>query len=510
MVEVVARFGDDVVDVRHIADVRPRPVAVLVAVACAAFVIAAIAFGIALEQAADNADALAAWHGPKFGFHPEHGGIGADLVALVALGLGVVVATLATFRWKARAFPGYRIGRDRDVDLAVDLPRSTLVAWTDRGFVVQREGSQLAVGDEPIITRLGDSIDITVRRVATPGGIAASASADPLMLRCLAISLGLHAVLWGFVEVTPIDVGSIEVAYMMDDGTGYMGTMQLPGTPPNQDLERDRSPDHEHAGMGAPMELDAGRAGDTSASQTTGHIRIKRRDETRQVSREVAIEEARNAGVLGSTSITSSDSFHALVGSVDPSSGFDTSNVYGPLYGGTAEGYGGFGLSLSGDGGGGACGGSGCGTIGTGRFGTISNGRTAGEGWGGSGFGAGGGMGGLIGHTPGVPTVVICGTPRCVIETGGLDKAIIRRYIRRELPKIQYCYEKQLLAKPGLAGEVEVEFMISPDGGVSAARASGVDDDVSSCVRGVIEGIQFPHNDQNTRVHYPFTFQRTS
>ena len=34
--------------------------------------------------------------------------------------------------------------------------------------------------------------------------------------------------------------------------------------------------------------------------------------------------------------------------------------------------------------------------------------------------------------------------------TGDLDKSIIRRYIRRKLPRIKYCYEKQLLIKEGL------------------------------------------------------------
>jgi hypothetical protein len=508
MVEVVARFGDDVVDVRHIAAVRPRPVAVLVGIAGVAFVIAAIVFGIGLAQAADNADALAAWTGPKFAFHPERFGIGPGIVAVVALGIGIVVATLATFRWKARGFPGYRIGRDGGVDLAVDEPTSTLVAWTERGFV-HRDGSHVSA--EPIVTRIGDSIDISVRLVAVPRAIAARASADREMLRCLAISLGLHAVLWGFVEVTPVDTGAIELEYAME-GYSYSGTMQLTG-PPNthNNDDRDRSPDRERAGAGGgAMALESGIAGDTAATQTAGHIRIKRHDETRSISRDHALEQARTAGILGSAAITDPDAFHALVGTGDISSGIDDTNVYGALYGGDGESRGTFGMSISGYGIG--CADATCsgGTIGVGRYGTIGNGQVAGDGWGGSGAGAGGGMGGMIGRTSAVPTVVICGTPRCVVGVGGLDKAIIRRYIRRELPKIQYCYEKQLLAKPGLAGDVDVEFLIDPAGAVSAASASGVDDDVSSCVRGVIEGIQFPHNDQNTRVHYPFTFQHAS
>jgi len=47
---------------------------------------------------------------------------------------------------------------------------------------------------------------------------------------------------------------------------------------------------------------------------------------------------------------------------------------------------------------------------------------------------------------------------------GDLDKAIIRRYIKRNIQKIQYCYEKQLLAKPTLAGTVSAQFFSTPNG----------------------------------------------
>ena len=54
----------------------------------------------------------------------------------------------------------------------------------------------------------------------------------------------------------------------------------------------------------------------------------------------------------------------------------------------------------------------------------------------------------MRGRTAAVPTVSI-GQPNA---QGDLDKAIIRRYIKRNIQKITYCYEKQLLAKPGLGG----------------------------------------------------------
>jgi hypothetical protein len=116
-----------------------------------------------------------------------------------------------------------------------------------------------------------------------------------------------------------------------------------------------------------------------------------------------------------------------------------------------------------------------------------------------------------IGRGPGkprsVPTVSI-GQPN---SQGDLDKAIIRRYIKRDIQKIQYCYEKALLAKPGLAGTVQTQFFIQPSGSVASATASGVDAQVASCIAEVIKAIQFPQpkGGGGVQVNYPFTFRPT-
>src|SRR6185503_5387964 len=101
---------------------------------------------------------------------------------------------------------------------------------------------------------------------------------------------------------------------------------------------------------------------------------------------------------------------------------------------------------------------TGWGTIGTGHYGSIGHGSGTG-----SGYGVGGGRGGMRGRTSAVPSARL-GVPTI---TGDLDKAIVRRYIKRNIAKITYCYEKQLLAKPGLAGTVSTQFFISPNGKVS-------------------------------------------
>ena len=96
-------------------------------------------------------------------------------------------------------------------------------------------------------------------------------------------------------------------------------------------------------------------------------------------------------------------------------------------------------------------------------------------------------------------------------SNGDLDKEIIRRYIKRDLQKIQYCYEKELLVKPGLAGTLVVQFFIAPDGKVNAATGAGVNANVADCVAGVIKSIEFPKpkGGGGVQVNYPFTFKTT-
>ncbi|HUS31860.1 MAG TPA: AgmX/PglI C-terminal domain-containing protein [Kofleriaceae bacterium] len=139
----------------------------------------------------------------------------------------------------------------------------------------------------------------------------------------------------------------------------------------------------------------------------------------------------------------------------------------------------------------------GWGTIGTGKYGTVSHGSGAGASY-------GIGSGRLIGQRGNGPTVTI-GQP---VAGGGLDKAIMRRYIKRNIQKIQYCYEKQLLATPAIAGTLTAKFTIIENGTVSKSEANGVHKEVASCVASVIKSIEFPKpKGGNVEVSYPFTFR---
>ncbi len=142
----------------------------------------------------------------------------------------------------------------------------------------------------------------------------------------------------------------------------------------------------------------------------------------------------------------------------------------------------------------------GWGTIGTGSDGTIGLGSGTGSGYGvGVGVGRGGG---------GANPSVRIGNPTA---NGDLDKAIIRRYIKRNLPKISYCYEQQLLVRPTLEGTVTATFLIEPSGQVGSSNATGVDPEVAACVAGVIRAIEFPkpRGGGSVQVSYPFIFRRT-
>ncbi len=94
------------------------------------------------------------------------------------------------------------------------------------------------------------------------------------------------------------------------------------------------------------------------------------------------------------------------------------------------------------------------------------------------------------------------------VTKGKLDKDVIRRVIRRKLPRIRYCYEKALLKQPTLAGTVRATFVISPSGTVTQAEVKGFDALVDACIATTLRSMQFPkpRGGGSVTVRYPFTF----
>jgi hypothetical protein len=173
-----------------------------------------------------------------------------------------------------------------------------------------------------------------------------------------------------------------------------------------------------------------------------------------------AVELARDAGLLGAQQ-GAGGGFAALTGTSDYSSGFHDANIYGGLYG-TAPA--------------------------TGR-----------------GFASGASGSRMRGRAASMPAVSI-GMP---VAMGSLDKSFIKRYVKRSLNKIRYCYERELLTRSTLSGTIQTQFSIGSDGKVIAATATGMDPKVAECVAGVIKQIEFPKapGAGNVQVNYPFTFR---
>jgi hypothetical protein len=98
-------------------------------------------------------------------------------------------------------------------------------------------------------------------------------------------------------------------------------------------------------------------------------------------------------------------------------------------------------------------------------------------------------------------------TPGDLTATGDVDKDAVRHVVKQNLQKLQLCYEKTLLANPGISGKVVVSFTIGIEGSVSDVTATGIHPDVETCVATEFRTFKFPAPSSKTQVEYPFTFR---
>ena len=537
-VEVAAMLGDSVVGVKHCMDPRGGKVTPVTygffAFALAMILMAGVSFYMAVDNAAYNKGRYdyetQVLKKPGFSVRPRILPMAYDWMMFGGFFLGIMGATygLARMRSEKRS-PFFRIGTAPGVEFATEGAPSAdfpLVAPAGDDFafnfasgmegemVVNGQSTslqELAAQGRTTISPIPPGAKIRVRAGKTTFLVSAVpqprkhamplfAALESRVLAYFAGSLAVHLGFWLVLEQIPVeDSGAnIDLASLEDTSTRTNSASQDDPPPPEEEEKPDDGAD-ESGGTGTAMALEEGKMGKKDSDRAEGQYKMKKEQEDPQLARQQAIDQARTAGILGSSALTQGGAFASLTGTGDISSGFDDGNIYGGLLGNEAgEMNGGFGFGRSGFGPGG--GGTGWGTIGTGRYGTIGHGSGTG-----SGYGVGGGRGGMRGRTASVPTVSI-GQPNA---QGDLDKAIIRRYIKRNIQKIQYCYEKELLAKPGLAGTVTTQFFITPNGNVASSSGTGVDGNVASCVAGVIKDIEFPKpkGGGGVQVNYPFTFR---
>jgi hypothetical protein len=106
------------------------------------------------------------------------------------------------------------------------------------------------------------------------------------------------------------------------------------------------------------------------------------------------------------------------------------------------------------------------------------------------------------------PGVARPGSPRIL---GALDKSIIDRIVKQNLPQIRYCYQQELNKNPKLFGKLVVKFVIAKDGSVSSAstKASTLKNPiVEQCVNSRFRRMRFPKPKGGgiVIVSYPFVF----
>jgi TonB family protein len=226
------------------------------------------------------------------------------------------------------------------------------------------------------------------------------------------------------------------------------------------------------------------------------------KDAVRQMSRNSTPEvDARSQGILG---MIQQDSSHFLASpnGGNFSVGNDDEDVWGSLTGtdiGESHGVGGLGLVGTGRGGNGNA----DGLIGYGDAGLIGRRSGGGGCCGGYGRGSGAGFGGR-----GKRKIRVRSGGKTVIR-GALDKDIIRRVVRQHINQVRHCYNQGLVRNPALRGRVAVQFTIGGTGKVPMAVVSETsvkDAKVGNCIAKAVRRWKFPKpaGGGTVMVTYPF------
>lgn len=315
----------------------------------------------------------------------------------------------------------------------------------------------------------------------------------------------VHAVFMFLVYFIPPDPRSLSLDMLAEDNRFVRYILEPPEIQQEEieDWVNQDNQDDEQGGKGKRHKGEEGQMGRQDAKKSDNRFGIKGPADNPDphMARERAKEYAASGGILAALQSNAPTSPFGQ----DSALGNDPESALGALMGnqiGDNFGYGGLGLRGTGRGGGG----TGEGTIGLGNLNTIGHG-----GGGGSGSGYGRGSGGLRGRRASVPQIR---TGTAAVR-GSLSKEVIRRYIRRHINQIRYCYEQQLARRPDLSGRVAVRFVISPSGAVSTASVAGStlgNPAAEQCVARAVQRIAFPQPEGGgvVIVTYPFMFQSAS
>lgn len=107
--------------------------------------------------------------------------------------------------------------------------------------------------------------------------------------------------------------------------------------------------------------------------------------------------------------------------------------------------------------------------------------------------------------------VVLSLTSTSQAAYGKVDAFVVREKIRKDLPKINRCYESALRYEPELAGKVKLRFAVVRKGyvkGVQVLENTTGNPGVERCVTRVVSAIRFPSrkSGKSLRFTFPFVF----
>ncbi|HEY0136919.1 MAG TPA: AgmX/PglI C-terminal domain-containing protein [Nannocystis sp.] len=542
--EVVAMYGNTVLDVQHVGQLKNKKSQAPMFLAIGGLMLVA-GTGIFLSEVkqdwAGYQDKLAEAN-ETGGLRPQKPGNGLGALGVALALLGVVPFGFGLIRLSDFVNRSYTIGESHGASFHVPpqgLPDGSafpLVRGSDHEFSlnftqnmtgeVTFDGQSIPLGQLVSSGRAGSTgssytfplppgancrvkyNDVTffVNSVAPGAVIKGGSDTDKPFWFYNGASFAVIGSLLVLTHLIPNEAGELSLDDMGEENR-FVGYLNTPDKPPEEEEpppEDQENTDEEAGGTGQRHKGEEGKMGKPTSKSKSGLYAMKGpKDAIPQMARSFDPEmAARQAGILG---VMQQQSGHFLASPYGGAFavGNDDADVWGGLTGteiGEAYGVGGLGLVGTGRGGGG----TGEGTIGLGNTGLIGKGGGGGSG---SGYGRGAGAG-FGGRGTRVPTVR---QAKAEVQ-GALDKDIIRRIVRAHINEVRYCYNQALARDPNAKGRVAVQFTIGGTGKVPSAvvqETTMKDAGVGNCIAQAVKRWTFPKPEGggSVIVTYPFVLE---
>ena len=542
--EVVAMYGNTVLDVQHVGQLKNKKSQAPMFLAIGGLMLVA-GTGLFLSEVkqdwAGYQDKLAEAN-ESGGLRPQKPGTGLGAFGVALALLGVVPFGFGLIRLSDYVNRSYTIGESHGASFHVPpqgLPDGAafpLVRGSDHEFSlnftqnmtgeVTFDGQSIPLGQLVSSGRAGSTgasytfplppgancrvkyNDVTffVNSVAPGAVIKGGSDTDKPFWFYNGASFAVIGSLLVLTHLIPNEAGELSLDDMGEENR-FVGYLNTPDKPPEEEEpppEDQENTDEEAGGSGQRHKGEEGKMGKPTSKSKSGLYAMKGpKDAIPQMARSFDPEmAARQAGILGVMQQQSGHFLASPYGGAFPV-GNDDADVWGGLTGteiGEAYGVGGLGLVGTGRGGGG----TGEGTIGLGNTGLIGKGGGGGSG---SGYGRGAGAG-FGGRGTRVPTVR---QAKAEVQ-GALDKDIIRRIVRAHINEVRYCYNQALARDPNAKGRVAVQFTIGGTGKVPSAvvqETTMKDAGVGNCIAQAVKRWTFPKPEGggSVIVTYPFVLE---